>query len=695
MEYLEGETLADTIRRRGPLPPGEALAILRPIADALDFAHRQGLVHRDIKPANILIGGDRRVTLTDFGIARAAQDTRLTTAGAIMGTPEYMSPEQAWGEEVGPATDLYSLGVVAYEMLSGRAPFRGTTPHAVLYKQIHEPPPPIRQERPDLPEGVEAALARALDKDPGKRHATAAAFVSELEAAPAPGPVPAPEEPPTRRMAPAAAPAPVATPAPPKPDAKAPAKAQAARPRQAGPRRVPKLLWALGALGALAILGGAIGIAWLGTGDGDKSTPTPVTTAQAAARPTITAPPTQRAATPPPTLPPPVELPPCEDPAGCVVIRPGEPIRIGALLYLSDEGRDLGTSAVRGIEMALDDRKELLGHPIGLMMQDAGCDPEIAYQAAEALAALPDIVAIIGPTCSNSVVAAGERLCPAGIPLISPSADAPALTEPDRPPALRCFLRLAPHQEMLAGPVAEFVWAIDMRQVAIIAEDNPVSESLAASFAEHFAALGGEIVAREVLGPENAEAAPLVERVAEKEPQLLYLPLAFERGAEITRLAREIPNLRETKLLGGETMFTPAYLQVTGEAALGVLLAAPDLAVTGPAYLEFRGRYEQTYGEPPRAPYAAPAHDAVLMILAAVEDVALRLDDGTLVIGRSALLERLFVTRDMEGATGPLSCTPNGDCAKLSTAIYEIASPDPDRWQPGTSPDNNPRRIWP
>ena len=91
-----------------------------------------------------MIGDGLRVTLTDFGIARAAQETRLTTTGTLMGTPEYMSPEQAWGEEVGNETDLYSLAVVAYEMLSGQVPFSGTTPHAVLYKQIHEPPPPIR-----------------------------------------------------------------------------------------------------------------------------------------------------------------------------------------------------------------------------------------------------------------------------------------------------------------------------------------------------------------------------------------------------------------------------------------------------------------------------------------------------------------------------------------------------------------------
>ena len=208
MEYLEGQTLADHIRQRGPLPPEEVLSILHPLADALDYAHQHGLVHRDIKPANIIVGDGRRVTLTDFGIARAAQETRLTTTGTIMGTPEYMSPEQAWGEEVGNGTDLYSLAVVAYEMLSGQVPFSGTTPHAVLYKQIHEPPPPIRESRPDLPAGVETVLARALDKEPGKRYGTTAAFVGELDSALA-GKLPAtPEETPTLLIAAEEAPLP-------------------------------------------------------------------------------------------------------------------------------------------------------------------------------------------------------------------------------------------------------------------------------------------------------------------------------------------------------------------------------------------------------------------------------------------------------------------------------------------------------
>jgi hypothetical protein len=180
MEYLEGQTLAHIIRRQGALPLKQVLAFLRRLADALDYAHQSGLVHRDVKPGNIVVDSAGHVTLTDFGVARAAQETRLTTTGALVGTPQYMSPEQARGEEVGHCSDIYSLGVVAYEMLSGRAPFGATTPHAVLHQLIYDPPPSIRSRRPDLSADVDRVLTKALAKEPIARYETARGFVDAL-----------------------------------------------------------------------------------------------------------------------------------------------------------------------------------------------------------------------------------------------------------------------------------------------------------------------------------------------------------------------------------------------------------------------------------------------------------------------------------------------------------------------------------
>jgi serine/threonine-protein kinase len=146
MEYLEGRTLNQLIEQEGPLSPQRAAHIIDQVAAALDYAHQQGVVHRDVKPANIFVGKDDRVTLTDFGIAKAATDAeQLTRTGMLMGTPEYMAPEQAEGSNVDHRTDLYSLGIVLYQMLVGRVPFRGTTPHATLHAVIYEPPPAPHQ----------------------------------------------------------------------------------------------------------------------------------------------------------------------------------------------------------------------------------------------------------------------------------------------------------------------------------------------------------------------------------------------------------------------------------------------------------------------------------------------------------------------------------------------------------------------
>ena len=710
MEYLEGRTLAEHIRRRGALPPDEALSILHPLADALDYAHRHQLVHRDIKPANIMVGDGLRVTLTDFGIARAAQETRLTSTGAIMGTPEYMSPEQAWGEEVGFETDLYSLAVVAYEMLSGRVPFSGTTPHAVLYKQIHEAPPPIRDARPELPPGIDSVLSRALDKAPGRRHATARAFVTDLDLALAGKLPPAPEEPPTLLLPAEQAPAPPEQPAPtpvpprtqdpvplrttpaaeqlapvtPAPAVPEPAQQQerASHPAPAR-RRIPGILWVLGLVGLLAIAAAVVAIVWFGPGEDE---PTPAPSPQASAGP---------AATRAPAQPPVVEEPECTDPLGCALLQPEEPIVIGYLVSLSEPHADLNITVVNGIQMAVEARRQILGHPIELTGSDSGCEPDSAFEAADALASNPRLLAAIGPTCSGAVHAAAERLCAGSIPLISPSGVAPELTGPDRPTEFHCFLRIASHEAETAEAAARFALSLGARRAATIQEPSPLAERLVSLFSEYFRELGGEVVAQEGIGPDGPDLAAVMERIAESEPQVLYASLHVDQGAEIARHARAMPPLRDLVLIGGDAMFTRVFSAAAGEAALGTFLTGPDVTVVGPAYFEFLDRYQEIYGAPPTAPYHAPAHDAALMVFAAIEKAAVALDDGSLLVGRRALLEALYTTRNLKGVTGSLSCTENGYCGSSSAAVYEIVSPDPDHWRPGASPDNNPRKVWP
>jgi serine/threonine-protein kinase len=183
MPYVAGESLQSRLAREGALALAPALQIATAVAEALDYAHSRQVLHRDIKPANILLEGERAV-VCDFGVARAleiASGDTFSSSGLVLGTPSYMSPEQAAAaDEIGPPSDLYALGCVIYEMLTGELPFSGATSQAVLARQIAEPPRPLRTVRGELPEHVDRAVLAALAKSPRARPATGGELVRML-----------------------------------------------------------------------------------------------------------------------------------------------------------------------------------------------------------------------------------------------------------------------------------------------------------------------------------------------------------------------------------------------------------------------------------------------------------------------------------------------------------------------------------
>src|SRR5579863_495944 len=184
MELIEGTDLRRYLRSRGVLDTERAIIIAHDVALGLGAAHRRGIVHRDVKPQNVLVGRDGSIKLTNFGIASVYKDInaeRLTTTGMTLGTVQYYAPEQAQGEIVSPAADVYALGIVMYEMLTGKPPFDGDTPVSVAVRHIQDLPEPPRKQNPKIPPGLEALILRCLEKDPRDRYPDGDALADALD----------------------------------------------------------------------------------------------------------------------------------------------------------------------------------------------------------------------------------------------------------------------------------------------------------------------------------------------------------------------------------------------------------------------------------------------------------------------------------------------------------------------------------
>jgi len=385
----------------------------------------------------------------------------------------------------------------------------------------------------------------------------------------------------------------------------------------------------------------------------------------------------------------------CEDEFGCVEVPKGEKIRIAYSFVLSGPDESLGLDTKRGVEMAAEEKGEILGHEIEVTGEDSLCSAEGGQTAATKLAADPKIAAIVGTNCSSAARAAIPVICKANIPMVSPSNTAVDLTLSTRPADYHCYLRTAHSDKVQGAAAADFAWEyLKVTKAATVHDGSLYADQLQQVFSERFKELGGEIVAQEAIQPTDTEMGSMLTRIAATGAELIYYPIFIAAGGHITSQARETAGLENVYRMGAVGMFSPDFWEAAGDSAIGIYHSSPDLSLFGEAYPAFLEKHEAKYGEKPLAPFHAHAYDAAMIIFAAIEKVAVE-DGGSLYIGRKALRDALFATKDYKGLTGNLTCDPYGDCADPKIAVYETFNPDPANWNPGAGSDKDPRKIWP
>ena len=375
----------------------------------------------------------------------------------------------------------------------------------------------------------------------------------------------------------------------------------------------------------------------------------------------------------------------CTDPLGCVEVGPNDPVHVAYALVLSTADETLGIDSRNGLEIAVDDKAQILGHDIKLSGEDDQCSAEGGQAAAAKISADPSIVAVVGTSCSSAARVGVPLLSQAGLLIVSPSNTGVDLTLPDENwhPG---YGRTAHSDSVQGPPAAQFAYEeIGARKAATIHDGSLYADQLQAEFAKAFEALGGEIVATEVVDPEQTDFNSVLTSIATNEPDFLYYPIFVKAGALITRQAQETAGLEGVTLMGADGMFSPDVTEGAGDAVEGLYISSPDLTAFGDAYAaEFVPKYVEKYGTEPFSIFHAHSYDAFMLIAEAIEAAAVQLEDGSLVIPRQALRDAFYSIQDHQGLTGNLTCSETGDCADPVIAVYE--------YHAGEFP---PERVWP
>ena len=385
---------------------------------------------------------------------------------------------------------------------------------------------------------------------------------------------------------------------------------------------------------------------------------------------------------------------PVTDDIGVLVIPKGAPIVLGGYWVMSGADSALGIDQKRGVELAIKDHGgSLLGHPIKLIAEDSGCNAEGGQTAATKLASHPEMVAVVGPSCSSEATPGAPILWKAGLIDICTSCTAPSLTAPDRKPDYAGFLRTVYSDVDQGRYDAKYVYEVlKAKSVVTIHDGSPYAQQLAAVMAKNFTALGGKVLSEEAVAPTDVDMHPVLTRIATEHADAVYFPVFVAAAAQILRQAKTTPGLEKTALLGGSSLMAADFIEAAKEVAVGFHFTYPDVSdqAQGKGYPAFVEKYKKAYGEGPVSGFHSNAYDAAALVFLAIQKAAVKDSKGDLYIGRKALRDAAFATK-FDGISGPIACDPYGECAQFKPAVYEFTSADPKSFKIGS----NPKKIWP
>ncbi len=357
----------------------------------------------------------------------------------------------------------------------------------------------------------------------------------------------------------------------------------------------------------------------------------------------------------------------CGDPLGCVEVQNKTSIKIAVLLTLSGPDAVYGNDAVRGVEIAIAEKKDLLGHPIELVKVDDHCNADGGQEGANQIAADPAIVGVIGATCSSASVPAAKILSKAGIVMISPSSTAPSLTLAGQyQPG---FFRTIYNDKAQGKTVAEFAFnVLGLRTMSTLNDGTPYSNELTSAACENFEKMGGDCLGQ-IQFESGQDMSAKILWLSKLHTDVVYFPVYTTDGIAI--LDKIVENGIRSALISSDGLLSTDYIQKTIDISQGMYLSGPAPVAESQAFTE---KYRTRYGEEPVASYHLQAYDAALMLFAAIEKSATPASttDNTLLIPRKGLRDFIYRVQGFHGLSGIITCSPLGDCAEPKIEIFQI-----------------------